>query len=186
MSRGDGFLVGDIDTGLLEDSKVKALARRLRDPIKTAAAMCLYQALVLGSWRAGERITIEDSLPGWWIDDVDDLVAELKAVDLVDPDGSVPQQAWASWFLPAWNRRENRRIKAEKGGRAPRRNSGTTWGEPAADSESTPSEPDRPTDRTDRSVSSVRPIRPIRSDPVAADAANGKDPVGSLPGVQRV
>jgi hypothetical protein len=38
MSRDDGFAIADTDTGMMSDAKVLALARLLRDPIRTGAA----------------------------------------------------------------------------------------------------------------------------------------------------
>ncbi len=105
MSRDDGFKVADIDTGLPADPKVVALARRLRGGIRTAAAMGLHEALLLASWRLGERVTIDEALPAWFLDDPGDLVAALRDVRLIDAEGRIPERAWAGWFGPALDRR---------------------------------------------------------------------------------
>ena len=144
MSRTDGFGICDLDSGLMADPKIVALARRLRDPIRTAAAVSLYVALVTGSWGAGKRISITDALPAWWLADVDDLVSELQAAGLVDDRQSIPEHAWSSWFLPAWERREVRREKAAKGGRSRRtKDPNDAWSQPTDDSEHASSEPVR-------------------------------------------
>lgn len=120
MSRDDGFAIADIDAGLFADPKIVALARQLRDPVQTAAHVALYQALVLGSWGAGERITLNDALPAWWLEPVDDIQAKLVAVGLLDGDGRIPEHSWDAWFTPAWERREARRESGRIGGRKSR------------------------------------------------------------------
>ena len=78
--RDAGFLHADIDTNLLSDPKLVLVAKGYRDPVKTAAAASLYLALILGSWRQGERITINEAAPAWWLDPVDDIaVPEPRA-----------------------------------------------------------------------------------------------------------
>jgi hypothetical protein len=105
MSRDDGFKVADTDTGLHADPKVVALARKLGGGIRTAAAMSLYEAVRLASWRLGERVAIEEALPAWFLDDPSDLVAALRQARLVDDEGRIPEHAWVSWFGPALDRR---------------------------------------------------------------------------------
>jgi hypothetical protein len=159
VSRDDGFAIADVDAGLYADPKVVALARRLRDPMATAAHVGIYQALVLGSWGAGERISLEEALPAWWLDDVAEQMANLVAVKLVDADGRIPVHAWEAWFRPAWDRREVRREKARRGGRSPRRDPRSAPSSPQADSEPAAGLPDR----------SVRPSVP----PVPLHGARG-------------
>jgi len=149
MSRDDGFAIADVDAGLYADPKVVALARRLRDPRSAAVHVALYEALVLGSWGAGERITFEEALPAWWLEDVDDVRANLAAVGLVDVDGRIPDHAWEAWFQPAWDRRETRRAKARKGGLArPRPGSESAPSTTGADSKHAPRQPVRPSVRS--------------------------------------
>jgi hypothetical protein len=122
MSRDDGFAIADTDTGMLADPKVVALARRLRDPIRTGAAIALYDAVRLASWKAGRRLTLDESLPGWWLDPVDELAAALVAVKLLDDELRLPEHAWEGWFGPARARRDERREAGRRGGLAKARN----------------------------------------------------------------
>jgi hypothetical protein len=112
----DGFERADIDTMLHSDPKVVALARRLRESGRTMAAVGVYTGLVLASWRAGQRVTLEESLPAWWIDPFDELAADLTAVGLIDDEQRIPIHAWESWFKPANDRRQTYRDKARLGG----------------------------------------------------------------------
>lgn len=104
MSR-DGFAIADTDTGLMADAKVLALARLQRDPIRTAAAITLYEAVRLASWKEGRRLTLDDTLPGWWLDPIDDLADALVAVKLLDAERRIPEHAWEGWYVPALERR---------------------------------------------------------------------------------
>ena len=161
MSRDGGFTRADIDTGLFADTKVVALARRLRDPVQTAAHVALYTAVVLVSWGADERIPLEDAVPAWWLDPIDEVRANLQAVRLLDSDGRIPEHAWASWYAPATERRANTRerwrranLKRQRGDHA------VTAASHRGDScEPGPSGPSGP----------IRPLRPVR--PVVARGA---------------
>lgn len=126
MSRDGGFSRADLDTSLMADPKMVALARRHRDPQRTAVAGCLFAGLILASWKAGERVTLEDSLPAWYLEPVDAIAADLAAVGLVDGDGRILEHAWTSWYEPARERRamtldrnkranDNRRTRAQRG-----------------------------------------------------------------------
>lgn len=118
MSRDDGFAIADTDTSLMSDPKVVALARRLRDSVATMAAVGLYDAVRLASWKAGERLTLDEALPGWWLDPVDDMAAHLIAVGLLDAERRIPVGPWQSWFVPAYARRDHYRQLGAKGGKA--------------------------------------------------------------------
>jgi hypothetical protein len=118
MSRDDGFEVADTDTGMLADPKILALARRLHDSIRTGAAIALYDAVRLASWKAGQRLTLDETAPGWWLEPFDDLAAELVAVRLLDDERRVPEHAFEGWFGPARDRRERYRELGSKGGQA--------------------------------------------------------------------
>jgi len=117
MNREDGFPIADIDVGLFHDQKVLALARRLRDDRATAASVSLYLNLVLQSWAAGDRLTLDEAIPAWWMADLDGIRGDLRAVDLVDDESRIPVDAWTSWFVPAFDRREKRRQGGAEGGR---------------------------------------------------------------------
>jgi hypothetical protein len=114
----DGFATADVDTGLMADPKVVALARRLRDPAPTMAAVGLYQAVVLASWHAGERVTLEDAVPGWYLDSVDGFADHLVTVGLLDAEHRVPEHAWEGWYGTARDRRQYYRDLGSKGGKA--------------------------------------------------------------------
>lgn len=141
MSRDDGFAIADVDTSFFADPKVVALARRLRDPVQTAAHLALYQALVLGSWGAGARITFDDAVPAWWFEPVDEIRSNLAAVGLIDAAGRIPKRAWTSWYLPAHTRREARRESGRLGGRVSGTNRRETSDEPSVQQRSTDAEP---------------------------------------------
>lgn len=121
MSRGDGFEIADTDTGMLSDPKVVALARRLRDAAKTMTAIGLYDAVRLGSWGCGRRLTLEETLPGWWLDPIDEWVAHLIAVGLLDDEHRIPEHAWQGWYGPAFARRQRYRDLGSRGGLAAHR-----------------------------------------------------------------
>ena len=116
MSRGLGFEVADTDTGLMADPKVLALARRLRDATRTGAAVALYDAVRLASWKAGQRLTLEETAPGWWLDPIDELAAALEAVGLIDDEHRIPAHAWAGWYGPAVERKLDVRRSQVYGG----------------------------------------------------------------------
>ena len=115
MSRDEGFRVADLDTGVGDDPKVVALARRLRDPGQTAAHLGLYVALIAKSWGAGQRLTLADAAPAWWLDDVEPIRENLAAVGLLDADGRIPDHAWSSWYSPAAERLERTRERWRRG-----------------------------------------------------------------------
>ena len=120
MSRDDGFAVADTDTGLMADPKVLALARRVRDTTRTLAAVALWDAVRLASWKAGRRLTLDETLPGWVLDPVDDLADHLVAVGLLDAERRVPEHSWEGWFGPARDRRDRFRVLGARGGVATR------------------------------------------------------------------
>jgi hypothetical protein len=122
MSREAGFSIADIDSGFVADPKVVALARRLHDQNVTAAYCLLYLSLVLASWKAGKRLTLDEGAPAWWTDSLDDARGHLEAVDLLDVDGRIHDRAWEGWFGPASARREERREAGRRGGHAKARN----------------------------------------------------------------
>jgi len=115
MSREDGFSIADVDTSMLDDPKFRTLWRRLRGRAAMGQAVTVYLAAVLESWRSGERSTADDAAPTW-LGDVSGPVAALSAVGLLDEAGKVPEHAWLSWFVPAFDRREARRAAGSIGG----------------------------------------------------------------------
>lgn len=121
MSRSEGFPIADVDVGILDDPKVRALVRSTRDEALVARTMVAYMAVVTSSWGRGERVTLEDAVP-LWITGIDDLSERLTAVGLLDAEARIPERSWTSWFQPAWDRREERRESGRKGGYAKHRN----------------------------------------------------------------
>jgi len=103
MSRDDGFAVADVDTGLMSDPKVVRLAKR--HPTVAGEAMAAYVATVLASWKAGDRVTVEDAVPVW----LQTHEAALRDVGLLDDEGKVPVSVWDGWYGPARGRRDAKR-----------------------------------------------------------------------------
>jgi hypothetical protein len=116
MSRDDGFAIADISTALYSHPRVVALARRLRDGSQTAVHVAMFNAVLLASWAAGRRLTVDEACPPWWIDTLDDVRANLQAVGLLDDEARIPDESWESWFTPAFERREARRESGRLGG----------------------------------------------------------------------
>lgn len=102
MSRYGGFPNADVDVGLLDDSKVRKLARRLDDPAAINAAVVSFIAVLLASWEAGERVSSEEATPAW-MDRPE--IKDLVSVGLLDDDGRIPEHAWENWYRPAHERR---------------------------------------------------------------------------------
>lgn len=152
MSRDDGFPVADMDSAYFDDAKMRDLWQRLHDADRMARAVILHAATLLGSWRQGERITVAQATPLWMGADAE-LVADLKAVKLLDRAGKIPTSGWNQWFGTAYKRREARREIGRAGGLASGK-SRSTNAEPSVDRPSSPTEPVRP------SVPSVRSSRP--------------------------
>lgn len=104
MSRRAGFATADIATDLLDDLKVRTLYRA--SPEKAAEGIVLYLAVVLSSWKEGQRVPAQQAAPLWL--NVGDLAALLARLDigLLDSTGRIPEHAWASWYEPAARRRD--------------------------------------------------------------------------------
>jgi hypothetical protein len=110
VSRESGFPIADIDVGILRDVKM----RRLRQHVPAEdvpATMLLYLAVLLSSWEEGARLSVDEADSP--VEATPERVAALKAAKLIDDDGRVPEHAWASWFLPAWRRRNAKRKAAD-------------------------------------------------------------------------
>lgn len=115
MSRAEGFPIADVDVAILDDPKLRALARSTRDEAIIARAIVAYLATLTASWARGDRVSLEDAAP-MWLTALDDLAERLQAVDLVDGHGRIPEHSWESWFKPAWERREAKRAGGKLGG----------------------------------------------------------------------
>jgi len=166
VSRDDGFAIADVDTGLWSDPKVKALVRLQRDETRSLVTLALYHALILESWGAGERLSLDQAAPAWSTADLGPLTADLATVGLVDRRGKLPVESWSRWFGPARDRRETAREAGRKGNRS-RWKSGTDRDPIAPAIPDRPS--DRPTDRPPRARARARAEKPAR----AAAKTNG-------------
>lgn len=110
MSRNGSW--AKLDVGLFSEPKVKALARRQRDGARTLATVSLYVAIVLESWSADRPVPVDDALPAWLLDDVEDLVADLTAVGLLDEHGAIPGETLDRWMEVRRAQRQGGRIAA--------------------------------------------------------------------------
>ena len=105
MSRDDGFPIADVDTGYLDDSKVRNLWRALGDQGRMTHALALHVATLLASWGAGCRVTVTEAAPLWLTPDPD-LIAALQKTHLLDGTQRLPVRSWKAWHDPASKRRE--------------------------------------------------------------------------------
>lgn len=103
MSRDDGFTVMDVSTGYVDDPKWRKLVRHAPDQL--GPAFIAYTATMAESWRAGRRVTIDDSWPAL-IPYSKAAVDALRHVGLLDSGGHVQVRAWRGWFGPAKERRD--------------------------------------------------------------------------------
>lgn len=108
MSSRDGRVWSKVDVGLMNDTKVVALARRQRDPTRTAASTCLYVATLLASWRENGPVSVRDAAPAWYLDDIDEVASDLVAVGLLDANECIPAATLDHWM-------ESRRAQSEAG-----------------------------------------------------------------------
>ncbi len=115
MSRDDGFPVADVSTTHLDDPKVKALWRSLRDSDAMCVALTVHQAVVLASWGAGHRVTAEEAAPIWL--ELGTSVEALVSVGLLDRQHRLPKRAWDAWYGPAEARRGAAREAGREGNR---------------------------------------------------------------------
>ena len=158
MSRDDGFPVADVDSAYFDDAKMRDLWQRVRDADRMARAVVLHTATLLASWRQGERVTVAQAHPLWMVHD-DEIVADLKAVKMLDRAGKIPLGPWDRWFGAAYRRREARREIGRTGGLASGK-SRSTVGEPSVQLDGSVSEPVRPSVRSSRPSSPSVPSGP--------------------------
>jgi hypothetical protein len=85
-------------------------------------AVTLHLAVLLASWSAGRRVSLNHALP-LWLEARQERIDDLVAVGLLDRRRMIPVRSWTSWFGPAQARREVRREAGRKGGKAPRKQS---------------------------------------------------------------
>lgn len=114
MSSVDGALYAMIEVGLMDDRKVRRLARLQGDPVRTAVSVVLYLAAVLESWRDDEPALCADAAPAWFTYDPSPFVAELVAVGLLDDEGRVVRSSLERRMSPFRARRDQARAAARK------------------------------------------------------------------------
>lgn len=118
MGREDGFAIADVAVGLFDDDKVRKLWRRLEpDSRAMCEAMVVFQSVVLASWGAGRRKTVDESAP-LWLSIAEETVPHLVAVGLLDRSGKVPKKSWDAFYGPAAARRAARVESGRLGGKA--------------------------------------------------------------------
>lgn len=172
MARDDGFKVADVASDLLDDVKVRKLWRCVgRDKAAMTEAVTIHVSVILGSWSAGRRVTVDEAAPVWL--DVDPAqVTALVDCGLLDVDNMLPVAAWRKWYGPASERRDARRVAGRAGGLARAEqafsNALATAEQPLSDAIATPNPTVLP---------SVRPTD-IPS-VIAREATNGERPSGA-------
>ena len=160
MSRDAGFRTVDLDTGFLDDPKVRALVRATRDEGLVSRCIVAQVAVLAASWDRGERLTLEDAAP-LWLTDLDKLAEQLVRAGLLDNDQRIPEQAWTSWYVPAWSRMQGTRERWRRNAAAARDRAREDRPDsqrgPSADSpRSLALRPSSPSSPTDSSVNAPR------------------------------
>lgn len=122
MSREGGFPIADLDTGYLDDLKLRRLRRELPDVSAMNQAIVIHISVLLESWAAGDRISYVVAAP-LWIDPDPAVITAMQAVGLLDAEGCIPVPAWEGWFTLAFERREKSRDRWRKANNARRRSS---------------------------------------------------------------
>lgn len=149
MGRDDGFAVADVSSGHFDDAKIRKLWRLVEPSIPDMCeAMTLHMAAVLGSWRSGRRVDLEDAVP-LWLPIRADLVSALVSAGLLDGKHRIPARSWTDWYGTASARREARRESGRLGGLAKAKRAGsdakaTLYPSGRQAGPSAPSDPDRP------------------------------------------
>lgn len=168
----------DMDTGLMADPKVVAMARKLRSESTTMQAVGLYVATVLASWAAGERLTLDEAVPAWWMGSWDDLADALVEAKLLGEDRRIPDHAWEDWYEPARTRRDRFRTLGSRGGRATAEGRASARPDAVADA---PAEPERTVDRTVQPIHpSIQPTNQTIHPSGDRAGGNGADPLLAL------
>ena len=100
MPRSQGFARGDLDTAFPLDDKFLDLRGRLSSD-RYYAATGVYWTVVAATWREADRKVALRVAP-----DAADLIDELVAVKLLDPDGRVPSRSFTAWVGRAKRQRK--------------------------------------------------------------------------------
>lgn len=101
MPRSQGFARGDLDTSFPLDDKFLALRGRLPSE-RYYAGVGVYWTIVAAVWREAERKVALRVVP-----DASELIDELIAVGLLDPDGRVPSRAFTNHIGRARRQRKS-------------------------------------------------------------------------------
>ena len=101
MPRSQGFARGDLDTSFPLDDKFLALRGRLTAE-RYYAGVGVYWTIVAAVWREAERKVALRVVP-----DAAELIDELIAVGLLDPDGRVPSRAFTNHIGRARRQRKS-------------------------------------------------------------------------------
>lgn len=114
----DGFPTADVDVGLLADDRVLDAVER-----SGSRTLVAYLAVLTTSWARGERVQLATAIRRtsaiYRLEEVlDELLATLVDVGLLDADGRIPATTWASWYGAAAGRRQLRREAGRRGGMA--------------------------------------------------------------------
>lgn len=108
-SDGDGFATADVSVSLLDDDRVRKLARSVEEP-RVETAIVVYLAVLLASWREGRRVAAEDAVPLWLpLERLLDADEDLRSVGLLDRRSKIPARAWSKWYDPVEARRDRNR-----------------------------------------------------------------------------
>jgi hypothetical protein len=105
----------DVSVDIHQDPKFRRVAREHPDLV--AAVFTVYLAVLAASWKAGERVSLDDAWPVLLPFDEEVSVA-LRDCGLLDSRGRIAARAWRSWYAPAFERRERRRQSGSLGGHA--------------------------------------------------------------------
>lgn len=166
MSRDDGFAVMDVSVDIVNDPKIRKLYRVAPD--HAGSAVVAYVATLGESWKAGQRVSVEDAWPAFLPFDAA-AVEALKHVRLLESKGFVMFKAWKSWFTPAQTRREAIRERwrraNEKRAQSSTNDHADTASHNGGDSDATASSP-----RGNRAATAANHSVPYRSDPSRTDS----------------
>jgi hypothetical protein len=108
MSREDGFPVMDVSTDYVNDPKWRRLHRS--SPELLLPAFMAYTATMGESWKAGQRVTVEEAWPALLAFDATVIVA-LRDAGFIDKRGFIVTRSWTGWFGPACQRRAKSRAR---------------------------------------------------------------------------